>query len=653
MPVRLAPAVVDALLLGPEDRRRQLQDFPVLGDVWAKFADEPGGVHDLLIIPTRERPTGEVVSLISDDNGGDPEKGCAVAYLQDLVVASFDLDHLYRVLIPATSWWDQVQDCWKGELPEPPLLVDWIRLELRDALGERRVIRAPGAEETEEMRTAATEWHAFERLGTHCRQAAKLGLLLGVFITAAAAPDAEERGPDTRPRPLTSLAEVASVLGRGVVIERGAEALRAVIRRHRAFEVDEEAEWNGVIFQVTLNRSAEAALAESVPAIKADAARQLFSISCRDIGWAVIDSGIDFNHEAFLNHEPTAKRKHRVRAAYDFRRIRAILGVTTGQIEALADELARHNVLPADQIFQLLTDVAKDRVERRPLDWRKIQRLITLDIDGVGDAAPTADVPSVPHGTHVAGIIGADWRDEKTGEVKLRGVCPDIQLFDFRVLGSDLGDSEFAVTAALQFVRFLNEQSGPRINGVNMSLAIRHNVRNYACGRTPVCLEAEALVANGVVVVAAAGNRGYQLYQLADSTTFESYAASSITDPGNAESVITVGATHRQWPHTFGVSFFSSRGPTGDGRLKPDLLAPGEKILSCIPNGRQDQMDGTSMAAPHVSGAAALLMGRHKEFKDKPSRIKQILCETATDLGRERSFQGNGMVDVLRAIQSI
>ena len=95
--------------------------------------------------------------------------------------------------------------------------------------------------------------------------------------------------------------------------------------------------------------------------------------------------------------------------------------------------------------------------------------------------------------------------------------------------------------------------------------------------------QAEALVANGVVVVAAAGNRGFQQYQLADNSTFEGYASSSITDPGNADGVITVGATHRSWPHTYGVSFFSSRGPTGDGRLKPDLLARVRKSKAAYP----------------------------------------------------------------------
>ena len=59
------------------------------------------------------------------------------------------------------------------------------------------------------------------------------------------------------------------------------------------------------------------------------------------------------------------------------------------------------------------------------------------------------------------------------------------------------------------------------------------------------------------------------------------------------------------------------------------------------------------MAAPHVSGAAALLMARHNELVGRRRAIKQVLCETATDLGRERYFQGAGMLDVLRALQSV
>ena len=134
---------------------------------------------------------------------------------------------------------------------------------------------------------------------------------------------------------------------------------------------------------------------------------------------------------------------------------------------------------------------------------------------------------------------------------------------------------------------------------------------------------------------------------------YEGYAAFSVTDPGNADGVITVGATHRYWPHTYGVSFFSSRGPTGDGRLKPDLVAPGERIRATVPGGEWGDLDGTSMAAPHVSGAAAMLMARYSELVGQPRRIKDILCKSATDLGREQSFQGHGMLDVLRAFQSI
>jgi subtilisin family serine protease len=168
-----------------------------------------------------------------------------------------------------------------------------------------------------------------------------------------------------------------------------------------------------------------------------------------------------------------------------------------------------------------------------------------------------------------------------------------------------------------------------------------------------VCDECERLVSSGVVVVAAAGNRGHRRYTTERGLSTEAYNSISITDPGNAEEVITVGATHRYRPHTYGVSYFSSRGPTGDGRRKPDIVAPGEKIISTLPNGGLGPKDGTSMAAPHVSGAAALLLARHNELIGQPKRIKQILLDTATDLGRERYFQGAGMLDILRALQSV
>jgi subtilisin family serine protease len=188
---------------------------------------------------------------------------------------------------------------------------------------------------------------------------------------------------------------------------------------------------------------------------------------------------------------------------------------------------------------------------------------------------------------------------------------------------------------------------------VNLSFAIKHEVANFACGRTPVCDEADRLSGAGVVVVAAAGNRGRARYQTVKGQPDEGYRSISITDPGNAQSAITVGATHSHEPHTYGVSYFSSRGPTGDGRPKPDLVAPGESIYSTIPGNAEGNTDGTSQAAPHVSGAAALLMERNVELIGDPARVKEILCRSATDLGREAYFQGCGMLDILRAMQSV
>jgi subtilisin family serine protease len=204
---------------------------------------------------------------------------------------------------------------------------------------------------------------------------------------------------------------------------------------------------------------------------------------------------------------------------------------------------------------------------------------------------------------------------------------------------------------------------------VNLSVGYDFDPRWFACGESPICVEVNRLVKTGVVVVVSAGNGGYTSFLTRSAQAMDRYADLSITDPGNAELAITVGSTHKEMPHRYGVSYFSSRGPTGDGRCKPDLLAPGERIVSCgtgsegakfqnTTEGTADpllyvEQTGTSMAAPHVSGAIAAFLSVQTEFIGQPERVKQIFMDSAIDLRRERSFQGSGLIDLMRALQSV
>jgi subtilisin family serine protease len=396
-----------------------------------------------------------------------------------------------------------------------------------------------------------------------------------------------------------------------------------------------------LLWAVNRNRPARPALWRSRNTIKADAATLLFDLRCNDICWAIVDSGIDATHPAFGVRDADGRltATSRVRATYDFTRLRGILAGTDADRDTLGGAAAEER-----------KEIETRLRSGRAIDWGLLAKQLQVGPDRAGYA------PQHEHGTHVAGILGADWKATDSTpprENDVRGICPDIGIYDLRVIGDDgLGD-EFAVLAALQFVRWLNANSpAPVVHGVNISLSLTHEVGSFACGRTPVCEECERLIGSGTTVVVAAGNEGRAFVAMASGAS-EGYRQMSITDPGNASGVITVGATHRHQPHTYGVSYFSSRGPTGDGRSKPDLVAPGEKITAPVPGGGLKSLDGTSMAAPHVSGAAALILARHPELIGQPAEVKRVLCTTATDLGRERYFQGSGVVDALRAIQSI
>jgi serine protease AprX len=619
-----ARELVDLILLGPTGDRRQLQDSPLLGDVWLAFARDPKRRMDLLITPYHDHAAGPVAMALANalrqlaQSQQMTKRGLAtylkdisVAYLQGLVAARLSFEELLTIVGPRTFWWKDrdVQKSLLKSAAEQRLLLCLERL--------RKWARAKEREEREKLEKE------FANLSSQDRYIA----LAGIILWQAEASVSDEKG-------LNQLADLPAKS----VAARLQRLLFAI--KDAKIPVKEQ----GTIWQVSLNRTAVPALQRSIPAVKGDAARTLFKVNCENIRWAVLDSGIDGGHPAFRSYPAKGKKtaQSRIIEAYDFRNIRQIVNLDNANIQdrpgRLKDLLADRK-LDKKRAIKNLQQLAEDAGNDRPILWELVKDFIKID--------PTSE-PTGSHGTHVAGIIGASGEN---GEAD--GMCPDIKLLDFRVLSKTLEDTEFAIIAALQFIRYLNERSGYiAVHGANLSLSISHDVRNFACGRTPICNECERLVNNGVVVVAAAGNRGYQSFETHEGA-FESYAAFSITDPGNADGVLTVGATHRYRPHTYGVSFFSSRGPTGDGRLKPDIVAPGERIRSCMPGSEWGELDGTSMAAPHVSGAAAMLLARYSELIGQPREIKRILCETATDLGREHSFQGNGMLDVLRAFQKI
>ena len=619
-PLIIPSAVVDLVLLGPADDRRQLQDSPVLGDVWLAYATKPGSKQDLLITPDKRATAGAVARQIAQQlpprsTAGPLKERANIAYLQGLVAARLSLHELLRVLVPLTLWWTERRI-------QKTLAAQYSPTQLRARLIEvfTSLLSAPPAEGEDRLHS--------DRFSSLDRYLTLAGLLLWAVGTGVPRPAGTDHStPDDIFQ--MAIGDVDTIVA----------ALVELYAQIASDEAGEQAQ--AVIFQVSLNRAVAPALERSVPAVKADAARGLFNVKTNRIAWAVLDSGIDGTHRAFLDK---AAGSSRVVKTFDFTRLRGLLSSDNDLIEpAELAKLLKGVDLTPEEATSRLAQLQKDAAEARPINWDVVEELLML-------ADPPA--PSSVHGTHVAGIIGAMRPDESADYGD--GMCPDIKLYDFRVLARSIEDTEFAIIAALQYIRYVNERhSYTTIHGANLSLSIPHNVRNYACGRTPVCNECQRLVESGVVVVAAAGNRGYQRFETKDGL-FENYAAFSITDPGNAEDVITVGATHGNWPHTYGVSFFSSRGPTGDGRLKPDLVAPGERIQAPIPGPDNSGAEsGTSMAAPHVSGAAAMLMARYPEMIGNPRRIKRILCESATDLGRERSFQGHGMLDVLRAFQSI
>jgi serine protease AprX len=145
-------------------------------------------------------------------------------------------------------------------------------------------------------------------------------------------------------------------------------------------------------------------------------------------------------------------------------------------------------------------------------------------------------------------------------------------------------------------------------------------------------------VAQGIVICVAAGNEGPAPY--------------SVGSPGCAREVITIGASALNDT----VADFSSRGPTGDGRVKPDVLFPGVKIVAAraagtsmgdVVNQLYTAASGTSMATPLAAGVCALLLQAEPSLS--PAQVKARLMGTAVNLGVSPQAQGSGRADASRA----
>jgi serine protease AprX len=373
---------------------------------------------------------------------------------------------------------------------------------------------------------------------------------------------------------------------------------------------------------------------DSVRTIKCDAAQITFAATGKGIVWAVADTGIDETHPHF--------------------------------------RLLKTTMVPDGLLH-------KDFTQEHP-DDNASQTAALTDRDG--------------HGTHVAGIIAGftcraqdnvpdvpslvtkiTIRSQERGSdntsrpVELEhsepvsGLARHCKLLSLKVLeNGETGDLS-SLLAAIGYIQKCNDNGRSlKIHGLNLSLGYPFDPEWFAAGQSPLCIEVDRLVRSGVCVVVAAGNGGYGVINTYSGAGERAAHMSTIADPGNANLAITVGSTHRDMPHAYGISYFSAKGPTSDGRMKPDLVAPGERIVSCAlmndTSGRATEAlfredSGTSMAAPHVSGAIAAFLSVRGEFKGKPEQVKDIIMQAATDLKRRAEFQGTGLLDLLRSLQSV
>ncbi len=318
-----------------------------------------------------------------------------------------------------------------------------------------------------------------------------------------------------------------------------------------------------------------------------------------------------------------------VAAVYPERRHRALLDDSVASLGApqvweMRDDMDRPLTGRGMRVAILDTGIDYAHPDLGGCVGKTCKVLAGVDFSGLsaeGDESPSTNELDFRdyngHGTHVAGIVAAD------GQV--RGVAPEAQLYAVKVLDDSGFGGTTGIIAGIEWA--IDPDDDPATdNGAHvMNLSLGGSIDAAMDEAVNTAMEA------GVVVVVAAGNNGRY---------------NSVDSPGSAEKVITVGAIDKEDK----IASFSSRGPVLGDYIKPDLVAPGVDINSTWLNGAHKPLQGTSMAAPHVAGAAALLRQLHTQLST--AEIKALLVNGSRGLELDIFTQGAGALDLLASAQA-
>jgi len=405
--------ILEELMFGAGRVRRFTQDTPVLPDVWLAYADcldagrpvarreaglplEANPAIKLLLTPWRMTAVGEARSVLRErlarpgqraarERFGHPEEiSPRVVYNQTTLAATLHFEDLVRAVLPMTEWWAELDRRWNVA-----------------AIGGAIDALALAVEDPEHPREIAG------RRGERARPAPGLLWMIRVVGALAIHLRGQElpwtRVPPPRVGPVQEGAEpdpgwrriVAAVADLVEGVEPGPAAAR--------------------IFSVSLNREVNPTVARSVLAVKADAARQLFDISCAKLAWAVIDSGIDATHPAFRARDaagepfarPFAREKGRlvdrtrVEQTFDFSEIDLLLDPDTSEQPAgLTRRMRAAGRNKVDGLEGEVDALSRALRQGRAIDWQRLAPLLRVPHVPGAYVAPGND-----HGTHVAGIL--------------------------------------------------------------------------------------------------------------------------------------------------------------------------------------------------------------------------------------------------------